>query len=92
VGRGIYLSWPFLGPSSGRDTVGKGADSVLSVTGIFGPVELEVPVWVEIKVHETINQTSFRIGDYEAIKKASIDSYIAIRDGYAQRRKKAVKE
>jgi len=92
VGHGIYLVWPFLGPSSARDTIGKGADSVLSFTGILGPVDLEFPVWGGIKVHEAVNETSFRIGDYEAIKKASLDSYIAIRDGYAQRRMKAVKE
>lgn len=92
IGHGIYLVWPLLGPSSLRDTVGKGADSVLSFTGILSPVDLEVPVWAGLKTHELVNDTSFRIGDYEAVKKAAIDPYIAIRDGYAQRRKKAVQE
>jgi len=92
IGHGIYLVWPFLGPSSARDTIGKGADSVLSFTGILSPVDLEVPVWVGLKTHEIVNEISLRIGAYEAIKEAAIDPYIAIRDGYAQRRKKAVKE
>jgi phospholipid-binding lipoprotein MlaA len=92
VGHGIYLVWPFLGPSSVRDTIGKGADSVLSFTGILSPVDLEVPVWAGLKTHEIVNEGSLRIGDYEAIKDASIDPYIAIRDAYLQRRKKAVQE
>jgi phospholipid-binding lipoprotein MlaA len=92
VGHGIYLVWPLLGPSSVRDTIGKGADSVLSFTGILSPVDLEVPVWVGLKTHEIVNEISLRIGDYERLKEAAIDPYIAIRDGYAQRRKKAVQE
>jgi phospholipid-binding lipoprotein MlaA len=92
LGHGIYLVWPFLGPSSARDTVGKGGDSVLSFTGILSPVDLEVPVWAGLKAHEIVNEISLRVGDYEAIKEAAIDPYVAIRDGYAQRRKKAVQE
>lgn len=92
VGHGIYLVWPLLGPSSARDTIGKGADSFLSFTGILSPVDLETAVWAGLKTHELVNDISFRIGDYEAVKKAAIDPYIAIRDGYGQRRKKAVQE
>jgi phospholipid-binding lipoprotein MlaA len=92
IGHGIYFVWPLLGPSSIRDTIGKGADSVLSFTGILSPVDLEVPVWVGLKTHEIVNDTSLRIGVYEGIKDAAIDPYVAIRDGYAQRRKKAVQE
>jgi phospholipid-binding lipoprotein MlaA len=92
IGHGIYLVWPLLGPSSVRDTIGKGADSVLSFTGILSPVDLEVPVWAGLKTHEIVNDISLRIGDYERLKDGAIDPYIAIRDGYVQRRKKAVQE
>jgi phospholipid-binding lipoprotein MlaA len=92
IGHGIYLVWPLLGPSSLRDTVGKGADSFLSFTGILSPVDLETAVWAGLKTHEIVNDTSLRIGVYEGIKDAAIDPYVAIRDGYAQRRKKAVQE
>jgi phospholipid-binding lipoprotein MlaA len=92
IGHGVYLIWPFLGPSSLRDTVGKGADSFLSFTGILSPVDLETAVWAGLKTHEIVNDTSLRIGVYEGVKEAAIDPYIAIRDGYAQRRKKAVQE
>lgn len=92
IGHGIYLVWPLLGPSSARDTIGKGADSILSFTGILSPIDLEVMVWAGLKTHEIVNDVSFRIGDYEKVKEASIDPYIAIRDGYRQRRQKAVRE
>jgi len=38
-----------------------------------------------------INNTSLRIGDYEALLEAAIDPYVAIRDGYIQYRMKEVK-
>jgi len=39
-----------------------------------------------------VNETSFRIGDYEALKEAAIDPYVSIRDAYIQNRKKKVEE
>ena len=41
---------------------------------------------------EAVNDTSFRIGDYEAIKKASLDPYVAIRNGFIQNRQKLIGE
>jgi len=39
-----------------------------------------------------VNALSFRLGDYEALKKASFDPYLAMRDIYVQSRQKAIKE
>jgi phospholipid-binding lipoprotein MlaA len=39
---------------------------------------------------DKVNQISFRIGDYEALKKASIDPYVARRNVYLQFRAKKV--
>jgi len=39
-----------------------------------------------------VNETTFRIGDYEALKAAAIDPYVSIRDAYIQNRKKKVEE
>jgi phospholipid-binding lipoprotein MlaA len=33
-----------------------------------------------------VNRTSLRIGDYEALKEAAIDPYVALRDAYVQYR------
>ena len=40
--------------------------------------------------HEPVNHTSFHLGDYEAIKGAAIDPYIAMRDAYVQYLKRLV--
>ncbi len=45
-----------------------------------------------VNAGETVNNTSFRIGDYEAIKEAAIDPYIAIRNAYVQNRNKLIEE
>ena len=41
---------------------------------------------------ETVNYTSFHIGDYEAFKQAAIDPYVSMRDAYFQNRKKMTGE
>ena len=38
-----------------------------------------------------MNDISLRIGDYESLKEAAIDPYVAIRDAYVQYRQKKVK-
>ena len=79
MGFGFYIVWPFLGPSCPRDTVGLLADRALTPTTYFGSQTIS-PEGTGSTVHEKINYTSFHIGDYEALKDAAIDPYIAIRD------------
>jgi phospholipid-binding lipoprotein MlaA len=89
VGFGFYIVWPLLGPSSPRDTVGMLADRALTPTTYFGSQSM-TPESTGSSIHEKINYTSFHIGDYEALKEAAIDPYIAMRDAYVQFRKKAL--
>jgi phospholipid-binding lipoprotein MlaA len=84
-----FLTLPFFGPSTVRDAVGKLPDVVLDP--LFWIVE-GIPLAVGVRVGETVNATTFRIGDYDAIKKASIDPYVAIRNGYVQNRNKLIGE
>jgi phospholipid-binding lipoprotein MlaA len=88
VGFGFYIVWPLLGPSSPRDTVGMLADRALTPTTYFS--QSMNPESTGSSIHEKINYTSFHIGDYEALKEAAIDPYIAMRDAYVQFRKKAL--
>ena len=88
IGHGIYLVWPFLGPSSLRDTVGRIGDRFLSPVHYINPTEASVG----ITVYDKVNETSLRIGDYEDLKKSAIDPYISIRDAYLQHRKKKVED
>ena len=88
VGQGFYINWPIFGPSSPRDTVGLVGDFFLH------PFTYFTTAWdtsVEIRAYERVNATSLSIGDYESLKEAAIDPYVAIRDAYVQYRLKQVK-
>lgn len=88
IGNGIYLVWPILGPSTLRDTVGFVGDRFLNPVAYVDPTALSIG----ISAYKTVNETSFRIGDYESLKEAAIEPYDAIRDAYIQYRQKKVEE
>jgi phospholipid-binding lipoprotein MlaA len=89
VGFGFYIVWPILGPSSPRDTVGWMGDWLLKPQSYVSSKWIS-PESVGLYAHEMVNYTSFHLGDYEAIKGAAIDPYIAMRDAYVQYRKKLI--
>jgi phospholipid-binding lipoprotein MlaA len=86
VGQGFYIVWPILGPSSPRDTVGRVGDYFTYPISYLDPWY----VWTAVRGYEEVNDVSLRIGDYEALKDAAIDPYVAIRDAYVQYRQKKV--
>jgi phospholipid-binding lipoprotein MlaA len=92
IGHGFYFVLPFLGPSSSRDSVGLAVDWSLKPTTYLGGSDWINPENVGIYVHEAVNTTSFRIGDYETLKGAAVDPYVAMRDIYIQYRKKEMEK
>jgi phospholipid-binding lipoprotein MlaA len=86
LGPGFYITWPILGPSSLRDSVGYAGDYFLDPVNYIDP---EIDRYA-IKIGDQVNRTSFVIGDYEEIKKDAIDPYAAIRDIYHQYRKSKI--
>lgn len=87
MGGGIYIVLPVFGPSNLRDTVGVVGGAFLS------PLQYIGPYWaLGGSAANTINNTSLRIGDYEAVKAAAVDPYISIKDGYNALRDKKIKE
>ena len=80
-GNGAYLTIPFIGPSSLRDGLGRLGD-------IFIDPIWWVPVdfWTSIAIRagEAVNDTSLRIGEYEALKEAALDPYVMIRNAYVK--------
>ncbi len=83
VGTGFYIVWPILGPSSARDTAKIVGDFFLYPVSYIKPWYQ----WLGVRAFEEINDTSLRIGDYESLKEAAIDPYVALRDAYAQYRR-----
>jgi phospholipid-binding lipoprotein MlaA len=88
IGNGFYIVWPVLGASTLRDSIGFVGDLFLN------PISyIDSTAWsVGVGGYRRFNDLSFRIGEYEAIKQASIDPYQAVRDGYIQFRNALVEE
>ena len=88
VGSGPYVVWPFLGPYTLRDSAGWVGGLFLEPNFYIQPITASLGV----RTYNMVNYTSFRIGDYESLKDASIDPYLATRDAYLQYRAEKAKE
>jgi phospholipid-binding lipoprotein MlaA len=84
---GFYIIWPFLGPSSFRDSVGYAGDYFLTPENYITPVQDSLAV----EGYERVNDVSLKIGDYEDFKESAVEPYIAMRNAYYQYRKSKVK-
>ncbi len=87
LGDGFYLVWPLLGPSTLRDSVGMVGDAFLDPVRYVEPEAFSIG----ISATSTVNSTSFSLGEYESLKAATVDPYIAMRDAYLQYRKKQIR-
>jgi phospholipid-binding lipoprotein MlaA len=93
IGPVFYIDLPIIGPSSLRDGLGYAVDVSLDPRtylavyfGIAGYAN--AGGWVLDKV----NGTSLTIGEYESLKKAALDPYIALREAYHQNRQSKIRE
>jgi len=92
LGHGLYLVLPIFGPSSVRDGVGLAGDTFMNPMIYVSYFYLNFWEGAALYTHEKVNDTSFRIGDYEAFKQAAIDPYVSMRDAFVQYRLKKVEE
>lgn len=88
LGPGIFITWPVLGPSSLRDSVGFAGDYYLDPVSYVNPVLDSIA----IRAGDRVNRTSLVLGQYEDIKKDAIDPYAAFRDIYHQYRENKIKK
>ncbi|MBW1997047.1 MAG: VacJ family lipoprotein [Deltaproteobacteria bacterium] len=89
LGPGFFVMWPVLGPSSLRDTVGFLGDRFLyPASYILDPTTASFV----FNALDYVNETSLRIGEYEDLKKASFDPYIAVRNAFYQYRSAKIEE
>jgi phospholipid-binding lipoprotein MlaA len=98
VGNGFYIVWPFLGPSTLRDTVGSIGDWALNPFTFMQLIDVDGGALTSSTTNavaygvRVVNETSFRIGDYESLKNAALDPYEAFRDAYIQNRLSKIAE
>jgi phospholipid-binding lipoprotein MlaA len=88
VGGGPFVVWPFIGPYTLRDSVGWAGGLFLDPVSYIHPFAASLGT----RSYYMVNYTSFRIGDYEGLKDASIDPYLAARDAYLQHRAEQVRK
>jgi len=88
VGNGMYIVWPLLGPSTLRDSANIPGYFYLNPVGYIKPTKLSLG----ISTYEKLNEASFSIDDYIALKASALDPYTFIRDLYIQSRNKMVEE
>jgi phospholipid-binding lipoprotein MlaA len=92
IGHCFYLVLPVFGPSSLRDGIGLAGDQFMYPLTYVSSSDLTFGESTGISAHEKVNDTSFKIGDYESFKESAIDPYVSMRDAFVQHRKKKVKE
>jgi phospholipid-binding lipoprotein MlaA len=88
LGEGLYIIWPFIGPSSLRDTIGMVGDGFLTPVNYIDGAE----VVLAIHSYDHVNNTSLEIGEYEDMKESAIEPYVAIRNAYFQYRRSKIKK
>ena len=89
IGNGFYINWPILGPSSARDTIGDIGDAFLEPLNY---ADMDTKYTIAIQGFDKVNSTSLRIGEYEDLKRAALDPYVALRDAYYQYRQSEIKK
>jgi len=88
LGEGIYICWPFFGPSNVRDTLGLAGDFFLSPISYLAMSD--TGAGMAVQAGGEVNNTSLALGDYEDFKDSAIDPYVALRDAYRQSRQKQI--
>jgi len=93
MGPVFYLNLPVLGPSSLRDGLGLAVDAALNPQTYLAYYFVVYSYantggWIL----EKINEASLTLGEYESLKKAALDPYIAVREAYFQYRQNKIKK
>ena len=88
IGPAFFINWPILGPSSARDTVGYVGDLFLDPENYL---IASIPINLAAKSYDQVNETSLVLGEYEDLKKAALDPYLALKDAYHQYRQNKIR-
>lgn len=86
IGAGPYLVLPTMPPLTVRDAIGRTADGMLDPIGYFLPF-----VANQVKsVVSAVNERSLQLELFADVEESVLDLYSAARNGYLQRRRRAV--
>jgi len=93
MGPVFYLNLPILGPLTLRDGLGYAVDVSLDPRTYLA-IYVVIAGYINTGgwVLEKVNETSLSLGEYEDLKKAALDPYIALREAYYQYRQNKIKK
>ncbi len=86
VGEGAYVVWPFLGPSTARDSVALPVDLAVGP----GLVIDSTPVTIGLSALNVVNTRANLLDSTALLDDIVLDKYIFVRDGFLQRRRSQV--
>ncbi len=86
IASGPYLVIPFWGPSDLRGIFGLVGNTLTHP--LFYILRDDPLVAVFAEASKSINQTSFKLGEYEKMFSATLDPYASVRDAYEQHQQK----
>ena len=92
IGHGIYLVWPFIGPSSLRETVGLAGDWLANPVTYLTPWPIYydggVPWYTSMAFKGVMyfNDLDKVFPLYDDIRSAAVDPYVAMREAYVKYR------
>lgn len=85
-GQGFYIVWPFIGPSSLRDTFGRIGDAFTSPLFYLDPWEVSLGANVFFRFNDLYEV----LPAYTDLKSIAVDPYLAMREAYASVRRAQV--
>jgi phospholipid-binding lipoprotein MlaA len=86
VGEGPFLVLPFLGPSNGRDAVGRFVDYKTDLAAYVDPTRSRNQLWGT----RVVNRRSELLDASNVLQTAALDPYEFVRDAYLQRRRNLI--
>ncbi|MGM0553238.1 MAG: MlaA family lipoprotein [Pseudomonadota bacterium] len=86
VPSGPYLQLPFLGPSTARDAPARLVDARVNPLGHSTLRDDRTPLWAGLVALEVVDMRAGLISTERMLEQLSDDRYIAMREGYLQRR------
>ena len=86
IGHGVYIVWPFLGPSSLRESVGFAGDCVADPFFYVYPWELSTASELYLR----FNDLEGTLSTYTSLRGIAVDPYIAVREAYISYRNQQV--
>jgi len=88
IGNGCYIVWPFLGPSSVRDSLGVVGDGFLDPLSYISDSALQFGM----TAYKYLNDNALRVDEYGTLKEEALEPYTALRDAYYQFRQDQIRQ